>query len=260
MSRFRAVNSRWVFRISFAVAAMLFLAPSLRAQNLIPPGESVGSVPDFGGTGLSGLYYDNNAGFSSSAGSPPEATFTASNVCFPDCLDGSFSDGNGGLAAFTNGNASNINFSSIEPVRLTWDGSEIDMSGYIAINTVGTYSFNLGHDDNFAVTIGGVTDSFSCCGVNTVQDTFTAPGLYRISMLFQEGGGGSYMDFTATDPNGQCILGCYDVNNNLEANDLFYSDTDLQGAPAPVIGGGWAAVVAAGMMGVGGMRRQRITG
>lgn len=257
MSRLHAVNSCRLFGVMLVAAAMLLLAPSPRAQNLIPPSEDIGDVPDFGGTGLSGLYYDNNAGYSSSAGSPAEATFTATNVCFPDCQGGSFSDGDGGLAAFTNGNASNINFSSIEPVRLTWDGSEIDMSGYIAINTVGTYSFNLGHDDNFAVTIGGVTDSFGCCGVNTVQDTFTTPGLYRISMLFQEGGGGSYMDFTASDPNGQCIIGCYDANNNLEANNLFYSGTDLQGAPAPVIGGGWAAVGAAGMMGVGAIRRRR---
>jgi hypothetical protein len=256
MSRFRAVDSRRVFGIVFVVAAVLFLAPSPRAQNLIPPDESVGSVPDFGGTGLFGEYYDNAAGYSSSAGSPPEATFTASNVCFPDCQGGSFSDGNGGLAAFTNGNASNINFSSIEPVRLTWDNSEIDMSGYIAITTPGTYFFYPGHDDNLAVTIGGVTESSGCCGVDTIQDTFTAAGLYRISMLFQESGGGSYMSFTGTDPNGQCILGCYDGNNNLEANDLFYSDTDLQGAPAPVIGGGWPAVVAAGLMGVAAMRRR----
>jgi hypothetical protein len=256
MSRFRAVNSRRVFGLLLVAAAVLLLARSVPAQNLIPPDQSVGSVPDFGGTGLSGTYYDNNANYYSSTGSPPEATFTASNICFPDCLGGSFNDGNGGLSAFTNGNASNINFSSIEPVRLTWDGSEIDMSGYIAINTAGTYFFNAGHDDNFAITIGGVTDSFGCCGVDTFQDTFTAPGLYRISMLFQEVGGGSYMAFTATDPNGQCILGCYDVNNNLVANDLFYSDTDLQGAPAPVIGVGWPAVVAAGLMGVAAMRRR----
>lgn len=97
MSRFRAVGSRRVFGIVFVAAAMLVLAPSPRAQNLIPPDESVGSVLDFGGTGLSGLYYDNDAGFSSSAGSPAEATFTTTNLCFPDCQGGSFSDGNGGL-------------------------------------------------------------------------------------------------------------------------------------------------------------------
>jgi hypothetical protein len=254
MSCLHVIEPRWGFGILLVAVAMIGLAPSLRAQNLIPPDASVGSVPNFGGTGLFGEYYDNAAGYSSSAGSPPEATFTASNVCFPDCQGGSFSDGNGGLAAFTNGNASNINFSSIEPVRLTWNNSEIDMSGYIAINTAGTYSFNVGRDDNFAVTIGGVTDSFGCCGTNVVQDTFTAPGLYRISMLFQEFGGGSYMDFTATNPNGQCILGCYDGTGNLESNDLFYSDTDLQGAPAPVIGGGWPAVVVAGLLGLGAAR------
>jgi len=76
-------------------------------------------------------------------------------------------------------------------------------------------------------------------------------------MLFQEGGGGSYMAFTGTDPNGNCVIGCYDANNNLEPNNLFYSDADLSGAPAPVIGGGWAAVVIAGLMSVEIARRRR---
>jgi hypothetical protein len=61
------------------------LAAPTRAQNLFPPDQSVGSVPSFGGTGLFGLYYDDLAGFSSAAGSPPEASFTSSNLCFPDC-------------------------------------------------------------------------------------------------------------------------------------------------------------------------------
>ena len=222
-----------------ALLAFSILAPPALAQNLIPPDQSIGSVPGFAGTGLLGLYYDNANGYSSAAGSPPEASFTASNVCFPNCQGGAFDDGSGGLQAFINGNAVNINFfTSVEPVRLTWNSSEIDMSGYIAITTPGIYTFSAARDDNFSITIGGVTNSYGCCGTDTFQDQFTTPGLYRISMLFQESGGGSYMAFTGTDPNGNCILGCYDANNNLEPNDLFYSDTDLSGAPAPVIGGG----------------------
>jgi hypothetical protein len=258
MARFRAVDSPWIFRTLLVAMAIVLLAPSVPAQNLIPPDESVGSVPGFGGTGLFGLYYDNNAGYSSAAGSPAEATFTTTNLCFPDCLGSGFSDGNGGLGAFTNGNASNINFSSIEPVRLTWDGSELDMSGYIAINSPGLYTFTMTHDDNMSVTIGGQTQAFTCCGTQTFQDSFSTPGLYRMSVQFMEGGGGSVLDLTATDPNNNCILGCYDANNNLAQNDLFYSDTDLAGAPAPVIGGGWPAVVVAGLIGVGAMRRLRV--
>jgi hypothetical protein len=124
------------------------------------------------------------------------------------------------------------------------------MSGYIAITTPGIYTFTAGRDDYFSLTIGGVTNSFGCCGTDSFQDEFTTPGLYRISTVFQEFGGGSYMAFTATDPNGNCIIGCYDVNNNLEPNDLFYSDTDLAAAPAPVTGGGWAAIAAAGLIGL----------
>ena len=66
------------------------------------------------------------------------------------------------------------------------------------------------------------------------------------------------MAFTATDPNGNCIIGCYDANNTLQPNDLFYSDTDLQGAPAPVIGGGWAAIAVTGLMWLGAVLRRRV--
>jgi hypothetical protein len=64
------------------------------------------------------------------------------------------------------------------------------------------------------------------------------------------------MSLSVTDPNGNCIIGCYDSNNNLEPNDLFYSDTDLSGAPAPVIGSGWPAVLVAGLMGAAAIRRR----
>jgi hypothetical protein len=239
------------------LAAFLFAGPA-GAQNLIGPDQDVGPVPGFGGTGLAGLYYDNEAGFSSANASPPEATFTASNLCFPDCQGGVFNDGNGGLAAFTNGNAFNIMSTGVVPLRTDWNFSEIDMSGYIAITTPGTYTFLAGNDDDFAITVGGVTTSFGCCGTNEAfTDTFTQAGLYRISTLFQEFQGGSYMSLSVLDPNNNCIIGCYDPNDNLEANNLFYSDTDLEGAPAPVIGGGWAAVAAAGLMGLEVMRRRR---
>ena len=131
------------------------------------------------------------------------------------------------------------------------------MTGYIAITQAGTYTFNANHDDNFFMTIGGVGQQFTCCGNNIIQDTFTTPGLYRISVQFMEGGGGSVLSLTGSDPGGNCILGCYDVNGNLLQNDLFYSDTDLSGAPAPVIGGGLPAMVLAGLMGVAGLQRRR---
>jgi hypothetical protein len=250
---------RWIA----VLCGTLFLcsAPdfSATAQNLIDPSESLGPVPGFGGTGLAGLYYDNENGFTSANSSPPEASFTTTNLCFPDCLGTSFSDTAGGLAGFTNGNATNLNFfTSVEPVRLTWESSEIVMEGYIAINTPGTYSFHVFRDDIISITIGGANSSFAnCCGDDSFQDTFTARGLYRFSADFMELGGGSRLALSATDPNGNCVLGCLDENNNLEPNDLFYSDADLEGAPAPVIGGGRAALVVAGLMGIEMIRRRR---
>ncbi len=244
---------------ALVISVALSLASAAPAQNLIDPSQSVGSVPTFGGTGLTGLYYDNLNGYYGSQGSAPEASFTSSNLCFPDCLGSAFSDGGGGLQAFTNGNATNFNFfTDIEPVRLTWNNSEIDMSGYIAITTPGVYTFTAADDDYFAITIGGVTSAFGCCGAGLVfQDQFTSPGLYRMSTLFQESGGGSYMQLSATDPNGNCIFGCYDANNNLEANNLFYSDADLMGAPVPVIGSGFSWCVLAALAGLEAIRRRR---
>ena len=257
MSRIRAVDSRWVFGISLVAAAMFFLAPSPLAQNLIPPSEDVGDVPGFGGTGLAGLYYDNSNNYSSAAGSPAEASFTANNLCFPDCQGNSFIDSQGGLQAFTNGAAINFNFfTSVEPVRLTWNNSELDMSGFIAITAPGTYSFTVGSDDNTYLTIGGVQQQILGGGPQTFQDVFSKAGLYAMTTQFLEITGDSRLSFVMTDPNGNCIIGCYNSDGTLEQNDLFYSDADLQGAPAPVIGGGWAAVVAGGLMGIAAMRRR----
>jgi hypothetical protein len=237
----------------------LWLIAPAQAQNLIPPSEDQGAVPGFGGTGLAGLYYDNGGNYSSASNSPAEASFTANNLCFPDCQGNSFSDGNGGLQAFTNGAAFNFNFfTSIEPVRLTWDNSEIVMSGYIAITAPGTYTFTVGSDDNTVITIGGVQQQILGGGPQTFQDTFTQAGLYKISADFIEFSGGSRLSFVAGDPNGNCIIGCYDAGNNLDPNDLFYSDADLSGAPAPVIGGGWMAVAVAGLMGIETARRRRV--
>jgi hypothetical protein len=242
---------------AMALTVAIGVTLSAQAQNLIPPSEDQGEIPGFGGTGLAGLYYDNGNNFSFAAGSQAEASFTANNLCFPDCLGNSFTDSAGGLQLFTNGSASNFNFfTSVEPVRLTWDNSEIVMAGYIAITTPGTYTFTVGSDDNTFLTIGGVQQQILGGGPQTFQDTFTQAGLYKISVDFLEINGASRLSFVADDPNGNCIIGCYNVDNNLNPNDLFYSDADLSGAPAPTIGGGWAAITVAGLMGIEMMRRR----
>ncbi len=238
-----------------AVTAIAAFGPAARAQTLIDPSESAGDVPTYAGTGLWGLYYDSGDGFSSANGDIPEMSFQTTNACYPDCLGNSFSDGNGGLIAFTNGNA--FNFTNTNPdlgVRNTWDNSELDLTGYIAITKAGTYTFTIGSDDNTNLTIGGNLFQVFGGGPTNNSYTFTKAGLYPIDVQFFEMTGGSRLSLVATDPSGSCILGCYD--GSILQNDLFYSDQELQGAPAPTIGGGWPGIVAA-LLGAGVMAHRR---
>ena len=233
-------------------------AHSARAQNLIDPSESVGSVPGYAGTGLFGLFFDNADGYSEANSSAPGASFLTTNLCYPDCQGNSFNDGSGGLMPFTNGNATAFTFfTGNEPMRLTWDNSELDITGYIAITTPGTYTFTIGSDDNTNFTIGNTLFQVFGGGPQTTSDTFTTAGLYPIDVQFFEFGGGSRLSVVGTDPNGSCIIGCYD--GNILENDLFYSDQQLMGAPAPVIGGGWPAVAFVALLGIGALVRRRLS-
>jgi hypothetical protein len=250
---------RWaIARLAMlAVAASAMFMQPAWAQNLIDPSESIGSVPGYAGTGLFGLFFDNADGYSQANGSAPGASFQTTNLCFPDCLGNSFTDSTGGLTAFTNGAATNITFfTSNEPMRLTWDSSELDITGYIAINTPGTYSFTIGSDDNTNFTIGKSLFQVLGGGPQITSDTFTAAGLYPIDVQFFEINGNSRLSITGTDPNGSCILGCYD--GNLLENDLFYSDEQLAGAPAPIVGGGWYGFAFAALLGAGALVRRRL--
>ena len=225
-------------------AALSISMQPARAQIVIPSGESIGNVPGYAGTGLWGLYYDNLDGYSSAQGSTPQASFVTTNACYPDCLGNSFTDSAGGLSAFTNGNATNITFLNVDlPVRTSWNNSELDIAGYMAITQPGTYTFVVGSDDNTTFSIGGNVVQILGGGPQSFSDTFTTAGLYPIDLQFFEIGGASRLSLTATDPNGSCILGCYD--GSILPNDLFYSDQELQGAPAPTIGGGWPGMLVA---------------
>jgi hypothetical protein len=210
---------------------------SAQAQNLIDPSTSIGSVPGYAGTGLSGTYY--NTGVSDQ----PLATFTTTNVCFPDCSSTSFSDGAGGLLAFTNGNISNVAFNPNVQAPDYWNNSSLDISGYIAINQPGIYNFTLGSDDNSYLTIGGqnLLSIPGCCTTVGGSASFSAAGLYPILIQFMEYGGGSYLNVTASNDSG-CLIGCSDGNGGYIDSGLFYSDAQLQGAPAPAVGSGWVSI------------------
>jgi hypothetical protein len=234
--------------LAVAAAIMFASAPHAQAQTLIDPSQSIGPVPGFAGTGLDGIYYDYNVG------SNPLGTFTAPNICFPDCNGNSFSDGSGGFLAFTNGHVDNVNF--LIPtgnLPTTWGNSALSIVGYIAIANPGTYSFSLGSDDNSHLTVGGQNflNIPGCCQTVTGPATFSAAGLYPIAVQFMEIGGGSYLNVTEKDGNtGACILGCSNAGGLVDSG-LFYSQGQLQGAPAPTIGGGLPSMALLALLAAG---------
>ncbi len=232
-----------------ATIAVSDMMPSrAQAQTMIGSNQSIGPVPDYAGTGLYGLYSITSGNAAFTGDTSPLASFLTTNICFPDCSAGAFSDGAGGLMGFTNGNATNITFFNPDaPVPQTWNNSSLSINGYIAITQPGTYSFTLSHDDDISLSLGGqnIVD-LGCCGVSGPYGVnFASPGLYAIAINFIENGGGSYEDLLATDPTGTCILGCYDRNGALQPNSLFYSDGQLQGAPAPIPGSGPLSLILA---------------
>ena len=236
---------RFVATLAIAAAA---IAPPASAQNMVGPPNF--ALPSYAGDGLSGVYYDNLDGFSSAQGSQPQASFLTTNVCFPDCQGTEFTDSAGGLAAFTNGNATGITFLNGAQPRTTWNNSELDMSGYIAITQPGNYNFLLNSDDSSYLFIQGQQ-------VGSLNH-FSQPGLYAITIQFFEFGGGSRLDFTGDSlVSGQtCILGCY-VGGQLQPNSLFYSDAQIEGAPAPKIGAGWSGAAVLALFGAAGLIRRR---
>jgi hypothetical protein len=236
-------------RLSVAAACLLVLivlsmAPSrpADAQTVLSSSDSIGPVPGFAGTGLSGLYYNFNVS------QDPIATFTTPNICYPDCVGSVFEDGTGGLTAFTNGNIDNVNFLiPTEQIPTDWSSSELSIAGYLAITQPGTYNFFLGSDDSSHLQIAGqnILDIGDCCTTVSGSVTFAVAGLYSIAVQFMEFGGGSYLNLTATDSNDACFLGCTASRGGLIDSGLFYSDGQLQGAPAPLPGSGIASLAVA---------------
>jgi hypothetical protein len=236
-----------------AIFAMIFAFAHLaQAQSItVDPSQSIGPVPDFAGTGLAGTYYNPNY-YNGTL-----ATFLAPNICFPDCAGSSFSDGDGGLVEFTNGNATNIQYlTDIAPTN--WSGSGLNINGYIAITQPGTYYFTISSDDSSSSVLAG--QDFigipTCCQSQSGDATFSAAGLYAIAVAFNEGGGGSQLDFTVADSNENCLIGCSNGDGGYTNSGLFYSDAQLQGAPAPMIGGGWASLSLLALLGAGSLVRR----
>jgi len=218
-------------RLSLILLAFLALASMPAAAVTISTSQNLGTVPATSGSGLLGYYYEfstsNNIGnlatanqlISSSGG--PTATFTTTQVCFPDCAGNSISDSST-MTQFLNGHASNFSYTSANhPTSI--DHSAIVLNGFIAITQTGTYNFNLGSDDGAQLTIGnqvvigdGVLHSFA---ISSGSATFTTAGLYAITIQYYENSGYTSLEFWGSDSSGNCTLGrC----NNTAANNPFY--------------------------------------
>ncbi len=243
------------------------------AQTMIDPGQSVGAVPGFAGTGLDGLYYylpnsnDQNlfdAANDVASSGGPTGTFNTTNICFPDCLGNAFDTNSGGLALFTGGNANNINFLvSPDQVPNSFFQSVLTIGGYLAVPVAGTYTFSINSDDGSQLIIGNsvidVDDGIHGQQIVSNAVTFSAAGLYPILVDYFQNCCGAGLDLTATDVNGSCILGCPAEGGGSQPNDLFYSAGQLEGAPAPQVGSGWPSLAFFAILGAGALARRRNT-
>ena len=261
--RHLALRRRFSTAVALAAFFALMIGQDALATFEITSGR-VGDIPTFAGTGLQGYYYDNGAGQFSNfdqlihdsigplTGNTASATFLTQNICYPNCAGSSIGDGQGGLAFFLNGNATAPGFTGTP--RNTFNNSGLIIDGYIAIATPGSYSFQLQSDDNSVLRLGNfVADRF-----NTIDLSFSTAGLYQIAVNFTEDGGGSRLSLTASnDDGGTCLLGCSDGNGGYTNAGIFYSQGQLDSAPAPTIGGGPAGGMALAVLGGAALYRRR---
>jgi hypothetical protein len=261
--RFRVGMMR---RLSLILLACLMFAALPAGAVTISASQDLGAVPATAGSGLLGSYYKftstTNIGtlaqanilMSSSGG--PTATFTTTEVCFPDCAGTSMSDSST-MTQFLNGHASNFSYTGAnQPSSI--DHSAIVLNGYIAITQTGTYNFNLGSDDGSQLTIGGQTvinnDSDHAFSFASGDATFTQTGLYAISISYFEDGGSTGLDLFAKNPNGTCVIGrTASCASGSERTGLLYSSLPSSPAPEPAS----LAIFGAGLAGLAALRRRR---
>ena len=78
----------------------------------------------------------------------------------------------------------------------------VQVHGFYDVTAPGTINFALNHDDNAQLQIGSVVlSSSSCCGIDNSTATFTAAGLYPITVTYSNAsiGGGGGATFVLTD-------------------------------------------------------------
>lgn len=269
-------------RSAVLVLSVAFLAAWHPAQAalLLGPAQSAGAVPLAAGDGLFASYYKfaPTVGYVSSianavqwmtAAGAPAATFKTNAVCFPDCNSGVVPQTTG-LAGLLNGNVTDFLYTSgnSAATAATVDHAAMMLSGFIAIPTMGSYTFNLGSDDGARLTIGGQTvidnDLVHSFATVTATATFAAAGLYPLNLIYFNNGGNSGLDLWARDDStGQCVIGRgRTCAGGTVATDMFYSvampaatvlDAQLAAIPEPAS----LTLFALGMAGVGLLHHRR---
>ncbi len=253
-------------RLSLILLACLVLASLPAGAVTISASQDLGAVPSTSGSGLLGSYYkfssSNNIGtlananqlISSSGG--PTATFTTTEVCFPDCAGTSLSDSST-MTQLLNGHTNSFSYTSAsQPTSI--DHSAIVLTGYIAITQTGTYNFNLGSDDGSSLTIGGTSvinnDNDHAFQFDSGQATFTQTGLYAISIMYFEDSGSTALDFYGSGPSGTCIFGRgSSCASGSERTTLFYGSLPATATPEPAS----LTIFGAGLAGLAALRRRR---
>lgn len=253
-------------RFPLILMACLVLASLPAGAVTIGASQDLGAVPSTSGSGLLGYYYkfnsSNNIGtlatanqlISSSGG--PTATFTSTEVCFPDCAGNSISDSST-MTQFLNGHTSTFSYTGAnQPTSI--DHSAIVLTGYIAITQTGTYNFNLGSDDGSMLAIGNQVvidnDNDHSFQFDSGSATFTQTGLYAITLEYFEDSGSTGLDFYGAGPSGACVFGrAANCASGSATTGLFYSSLPSTPAPEPAS----LALFGASLTGLAAVRRRR---
>jgi len=232
-------------RLSSLILALGLLAAAPHAGAVIIGADmSAGAVPTTTGTGLSGSYYKFGVPVTSmgqaiqlmSAASGPTATFTTAAVCYPNCNVSTVPDASTTLSGFLGNNASGLTY-TVPPSQIPTaiDHSAMTLTGYIAIGQAGTYNFNLGSDDGAQLSIANqvviADNALHSFAINSGSATFTAAGLYAITIQYFENSGYTSLELWGSDSLGNCTLGR--CNNTLANNPFYLTAPGTTAAPEP---------------------------
>lgn len=191
-----------------AILVATAVASSAFAQVSIPASSSIGPVPGFAGDGLSGNVWRGSPGSIANAlavinGGPADGSFHSTLIDYPNgastvVTGGTFGDFLGADAGSLTGTV----LASDSPYSLIFR-----FTGYIAISAGGRYTFGVGSDDGFTLSIGGVEvtnlNGDRGFGFSTGQADFTDAGLYPVDLVYWANGiGQSGVEFVSSIAGG----------------------------------------------------------